>query len=174
MTHGVSKNRKRRTRQHVIAAQSVNYVERFIVDAGYTAERREADYGYDLQVSTFDGEGYCEPGLVYLQLKASDALEVSSSGTDYVFDLAIKDFNLWMEEVMPVLLVLFDAQKRRAWWLYVQRYFAEKQSRAPKKSAKTVRVFVPMRQRFGRRTVLAMQAWKQSISEQLWGKISHA
>ena len=53
--------RKRRTRQHVIASQSVNFVERFIVDAGHTAQRVEADYGYDLYVTTFDDEGYAEP-----------------------------------------------------------------------------------------------------------------
>ncbi len=68
MTQPVSKYRKRRTRPHVIAAQGVNYVERFIVDAGHTAQRVEYDCGYDLLVSTFDEEGYEEPGLIYLQL----------------------------------------------------------------------------------------------------------
>ncbi len=40
--------KKQRTRQHVIADQSVNYVERFIIDEGHTAQRLERDYGYDL------------------------------------------------------------------------------------------------------------------------------
>lgn len=53
--------RKQRTRQHVIAAQSVNYMERFIVDEGHTAQRVESDYGYDLVLTTFDEEGYPEP-----------------------------------------------------------------------------------------------------------------
>jgi hypothetical protein len=67
--------RKRRTRQHVIAAQSVNYVERFIIDAGHTAQRWEADYGYDLVLTTYDEQGYVEPGSVRLQLKAGETLE---------------------------------------------------------------------------------------------------
>jgi hypothetical protein len=174
MTKPVSKARKRRTRQHVIAAQSVNYVERFVIDAGHTAQRVEADYGYDLYVSTFDGEGYGEPGLVFLQLKGTEAPEVSASGTDLVFDLAVDDYHLWIDEIFPVLLVLFDARKRRAWWLYMQRYFEEDPSRVPRKGAKTVRVFFPLRQRFGRRTVVAMRAWKQTVLEQTWGKIAHA
>jgi hypothetical protein len=33
--------RKRRTRRHVIADQGVNYVERFIIDEGHTAQRLE-------------------------------------------------------------------------------------------------------------------------------------
>src|SRR5947209_6764442 len=124
-----AKTRKRRTRQHVIAAQSVNHVERFVVDAGHTAQRVEYDYGYDLLVSTFDEDGYEEPGLIYLQLKATDTIETSSSGAEVVFDLAVADYNLWITETMPVLLVVFDAQKRQAWWLYVQRYFAEEPAR---------------------------------------------
>jgi hypothetical protein len=43
--------RKRRTRQHVIAGQSVNHVERFIIDAGYTALRTEKDYGYNFGIA---------------------------------------------------------------------------------------------------------------------------
>ena len=34
--------RKQRTRQHVIADQSVNYVERFIIDEGHQAVSRRA------------------------------------------------------------------------------------------------------------------------------------
>jgi len=33
--------RKRRTREHVIADQSVNNVERFIIEEGHTAQRME-------------------------------------------------------------------------------------------------------------------------------------
>src|SRR5271169_2635449 len=98
--------RKQRTRQHVIADQSVNHVERFIIDEGHTAQGLEKDYGYDLLLFTFDERGYAEPGLVSLQLKASETL--AQSGTDYVFDLDIRDYNLWMMERMPVFLVLFE------------------------------------------------------------------
>jgi hypothetical protein len=173
MARRVPTPRKQRTRQHVIASQSANFIERFIIDAGHTAQRVEKDYGYDLLVSTFDEQGYLEPGLIYIQLKASDAPESTSSGVEYVFDLAIEDYNLWIEEPMPVLLVLFDAQKRRAFWLYMQRYFGPDPSRKPRKGAKTVRVFIPLQQRFGRRTVVLMRSWKRKILEQLQGRISH-
>jgi hypothetical protein len=64
--------RKQRTRQHVMADQSLNYVERFIIDAGHTAQRLTQDYGYDLILFTYDERGYAEPGAAFLQLKASD------------------------------------------------------------------------------------------------------
>ncbi len=122
-------------------------------------------------MSTFDEQGYLEPGLVYLQLKASEALAVS--GTDHVFDLAVQDYNLWMDEKMPVFLVLFDASRRRACWLYVQRYFAADSSRQPKRGAKTVRARAPIRQVLNRRAVARMRALKQAVLDQLQGAIDH-
>jgi hypothetical protein len=74
--------RKQRTRQHLIADQSVNHVERFIIDAGHTAQRLTPDYGYDLVLFTYDEHGYLEPGSVYIQIKAGEALELV--GVDYV------------------------------------------------------------------------------------------
>jgi hypothetical protein len=53
--------RKRLTRENVIADQSMNFVERFIYAAGFTAQRLASDYGYDLMMTTFDDIGYIEP-----------------------------------------------------------------------------------------------------------------
>src|SRR5436190_6999365 len=90
--------RKQRTRQHVIADLSVHYVEGFILEEGHTAQRLSSDYGYDLLHRTFDENGYAEPDLVYIQLKATESLAAVESS--YVFDLDIRDFNLWMREEM--------------------------------------------------------------------------
>ena len=153
--------RKQRTRKHVIADLSVNYVERFILDEGHTLQFTEKDYGYDLLLFTYDEEGYIEPGLIFLQLKAAEALE--ESGPDYVFDLDVRDFNLWMIERLPVVLISFDATKRRAYWLHVQRYFRESPKRRPKRGAKTVRVRVPRKQAVTRRAVARIRTYRQEI-----------
>jgi hypothetical protein len=150
--------RKRRTRQHVIADQSVHYVEGFVLDEGHTIQRVERDYGYDLLLFTYDEQGYFEPGLVFLQLKAAEKLQ--AVGSDYVFDLDIRDYNLWMQEKEPVVLVLFDATRRRAYWLSVQHYFLEDEARRPKEGAKTVRVRVPTRQAVNRRAIARMRELK--------------
>jgi hypothetical protein len=99
---------------------------------------------------------------------------LSSSGAEILFDLSVADWNLWTAESMPVLLVVFDAQKRQAWWLYVQQYSGEHPARAPRSGAKTVLVYIPRLQRFGRRSVAAMRAWKRDVLEQTWGKITYA
>lgn len=141
MVRQIPTPRKRRTRQHVIADQSVNYVERFIIDEGHTAQRTERDYGYDLLLFTYDGDGFVEPGFVGMQLKAAESLQ--KVGGEFVYDLDIRDYNLWMWERQPVVLILYDASRRRAYWLAIQRYFREDENRRPKKRAKTVRVRIP-------------------------------
>jgi hypothetical protein len=164
--------RKKRTRQHVIAAQSVNHVERFIIDEGHTAERLASDYGYDLVLYTYDEQGYAEEGAAYLQLKASEKLK--ASGDTFVFDMDLRDYTRWTREPMPVILILYDASKRRAYWLYVQRYFDEDPSRKPGRRAKKVRVRVPKRQVVTRTAIKTMRAYKQGVLEQLEGAIDHA
>jgi Domain of unknown function (DUF4365) len=161
-------SRKQRTRQHVIADQSVNHLERFIIDAGHTAQRLEKDYGYDLLLFTFDEQGYAEPGLVSLQLKATENLH--AVGADYVFDVDIRDYNLWTHEKFPVLLILFDASRRRAYWLDFQRYFHRGPTRRPKRGAKGVRVRVPARQVVNRRAIARMRSLKGETRVQLLGE----
>jgi hypothetical protein len=163
--------RKQRTRQHVIAAQSANYVERFIVEEGHSAERVASDYGYDLLVFTYDEDGFSEEGLITLQLKAAD--ELIASGDHFVFDMDVRDHARWVAEPMPVILILFDASKKRAYWLYVQRYFGEDESRGPRPAARSIRVHVPKRQGLTRKAVRKMREYKARILEQLEGVIDH-
>jgi hypothetical protein len=149
--------RKQRTRQHVIADLSVHHVEGFILEEGHTAQRLTSDYSYDLIMTTFSAEGYAEPGSVYFQLEAAESLHLVRSA--YVFDVDIRDYNLWIHEEMPVVLVLFDASRRKAYWLAVQQYFQDT-TRQPKKGTKTVRVRVPRRQAVNRRAIQRIRQLK--------------
>jgi hypothetical protein len=156
--HGI---RKQRTRQHVIADLSAHYVEGFILHEGHTAQRLSTDYSYDLLMRTFDPNGYAEPGLVYLQLKAAESLQ--ALGADYVFDVDVRDYHLWIREEMPVILILYDAGRRKAYWLAVQPYFRDSAARQPKRGAKTVRVQVPRRQAVHRRAIGRMRELKEEM-----------
>ncbi len=143
--------RKQRTRQHVIADLSVHHVEGFILEEGHTAQRLSSDYGYDMVLFTYDAQGYIEPDSVYFQIKATESLQ--TVGSEYVLDLDIRDYNLWIWEETPVILILFDASRKRAYRLCVQKYFTEDLLRQPKKGAKTVRVGVPTQRPVNRRAV---------------------
>ncbi len=162
--------RKRRTRQHVIADQSVHHVLGLILDVGFTAEPQARDYGYDLEMKTYDEDGYIEPGLVYFQIKASEHLK--EIGGAFAYDLDIRDYNLWRGEQIPVILVLYEATTRRAYWLDVKRFFMEDESRRPAKGAKWVRVRIPRRQRLTRQTIALLRTRKAPPAD-LWKEGEH-
>jgi hypothetical protein len=89
MTRKIFGPRKRRTPEHVIEDQSVNHVERFIIDEGYTVQRMASDYGYDLAMFTYDQQGYVEPGSILIQLKARKSMQ--AVGGHFVFHVDIRD-----------------------------------------------------------------------------------
>jgi hypothetical protein len=165
---GVAKDRTkaskpRRTRQHVIASQSRHYVEGFIIDKGYTADRRRDDYGYDLFMETYDDDGYIENGEIRIQLKATDRLIELKRADTLCIDIDAKHHELWTNELMPVFLILYDARERRAYWLHVQHYFAADSSRRPKRGAKTLRVRIPIAHEFTDDTVDYMRNEKAKV-----------
>src|SRR5262245_45894381 len=115
--------RKRRTRAHVIADLSVNHVERHALLCGFVVERMVHDYGIDLELFTFNNKGEIEEGKLLLQLKASDALQIRRNQATFPFRIERSDLVLWLAQPMPVILIVYDASKDRAYWLYVQSHF---------------------------------------------------
>lgn len=165
--------RKRRTREHVIADQSMNHVERFVYGVGYTSQRMASDYGNDLLMTTYDGSGHVEPGEIYFQLKATDGLEEARSGGHILFSLTAADYNLYSAETSPVFLIVFDAPLRRAYWLYVQQYFEANPARRPKPGAASIRVRIPKANRVSRRWILYARRRKLAVRRQLAGVVRH-
>ncbi len=118
-----------RTRDHHIADLSRNHFERFVLANGWTVEGKLNDYGYDLTLNTYDYKGDpefrhgdIENGEVLIQLKATDHLKMVQKGQLVSFAVSAKHINLWCDEIMPVILILYDVQNDRAFWLYIQKY----------------------------------------------------
>lgn len=133
---------KRRTREHIIADLSANYVERQVLLCGYSVERVRHDYGVDLLLFTYDAEGFVESGLIFLQLKATDRVKRVASGQEIAFRLETKDVRGWIKQWQPVILVVYDAQAELAYWLHIQEYFRARPrlKRILKKQTITVRL----------------------------------
>ena len=117
------------TREHRLAALSVNHVERLILRQGHIVARKTDDYGYDLVMETFDygtdpdrKRGEFEGGSVLFQLKATQHLRLLDDGETISLSIEQRHLLLWKEEMMPVILVVYDAITEQAYWLYVQRY----------------------------------------------------
>jgi hypothetical protein len=153
----------------VIASLSHNYIERFFLEQGHTVER-PTDYGTDLIVNTFDKDGYVESGVICIQLKASDNFVYSPDGSCVLFRIQMRHYNAWKHEPTPTFLVLYDAQRVKAYWLYLQASLPEAR---PREGAKSVTIRIPTANEFSARTVTYMQQRKAAILAQMGGLIKH-
>jgi hypothetical protein len=153
---------KQRTREHVIAALSVNFVERLVLKCGFVVQRADPDYGYDLRLETFDEQGNLEAEQVPPQLKATDRIHEYELATaeSFSFPVSSKDYRLWSEEVMLVFLILYDSGFEEAYWLHIQDYH---QTQKPRVVGDTVRVRIPRKQVLGVQTIRMMRERKQEI-----------
>jgi hypothetical protein len=164
--------RPRRTKEHINASKSHNYIEKFFIDRGHTVDRPGADYGYDLLVNTYDDDGYAESGEIRIQLKSSDDFDYVEDGSCISCKISMRHYNLWSAEVMPVFLILYDATQHRAFWVYIQEYFSDS-AKKPKAKAKTLRIRVPVNNVFAESTVDYARRRKTAILASLKGKVTH-
>lgn len=145
--------RKLRTREHVLADLSINHVERHVLLCGGTVMRFASDYGYDLMMSSFNDRGEVEPGLVYFQVKATDDLPLLADGKTISWVISRRDLLLWLDEVFPVIMVVYDGEKDRAFWLHVQAYFAGRPAGELFLAGQTINVHLRMSDRLNSRSV---------------------
>lgn len=115
--------RKQRPRSHIIAALSVNFVEKIALLNDFAVDVIKNDYGYDLNIYTYNSSGEIENGFLLFQLKASDSVRYINNNQDVSFTLDKRDLDLWLNDFLPVVLVIYDAVKDVAYYLYVQAYF---------------------------------------------------
>jgi Domain of unknown function (DUF4365) len=136
--------RKRRTREHTIADLSVNHIERQALLCGYTLERFHYDYGLDLRMFTYNHDGEIDNGNVLFQAKASDRVKVRPGQKTVSFRIDRRDLIHWLAQLSPVILILYDAKRDIAYWLYVQSYFRRQPGFNLFVAGKSVTVKIPV------------------------------
>ncbi len=165
--------RKRRTREHVIADLSANHVERQALLCGFSVERVRHDYGIDLRLFTYDRHGEVESGEILLQLKATDHLRLMARGKFIAYRLDRPDLHSWLSEFQPVILVVYDAAADRASWLYVQAYFEKQPGFNLKRAGETVTVRIPISNVLDPSAIRTFARYRDRIRGQMEGKVTH-
>jgi Domain of unknown function (DUF4365) len=138
---------KQRTREHVIADLSISFVEWQALLCGYTMERMRHDYGIDLEMMTYNERGNREAGTVLFQVKATDGMSLKEGQAEISFRIERANLLLWLDELEPMILIVFDAKKIKAYWLCVQEYFAAIDDFNLFAAGKTITVKVPVANR---------------------------
>ena len=145
MARQSSSPRKRRTREHIIADMAVTYVERQVLRCGFVVERVVHDYGLDLFLFTYDANGEVQTAWIPLQVKATDRIQMVGEGRFVSCRIDRADLRSWLAEPFPVILIVYDAKKERAYWMHVQAHFGVRRFRVAKGEG-TISVRIPKRQ----------------------------
>lgn len=167
--------RKLRTREHVLADLGINYVERQILLCGFAVNRMHTDYGIDLLMLTYSPDGEVENGHVLFQVKATDSLQVLKDGKSIAFRIEVADLKLWQDEWMPVILIVYDGKKDRAYWLYMQQYIEERNVSGEDLLADQDRVTVriPVSNGFNRKSVERFRQFRERHVDLMKGGRDH-
>ncbi len=78
------------------------------------------DYGLDYKVTIFENRKITEH-YFFVQLKATDSIDINEGYINFDMDVD-KHLTFYLQLNAPVLLVLYDAQSQRAYWINIHRY----------------------------------------------------
>jgi hypothetical protein len=161
---------KLRTREHVIADLGINYVERRVLLCGGAVVRNPVDYGYDLILLSFNPRGEVEGGHALFQVKATDHLPLLADGKTISWVISRRDLLLWLDEVCPVILVVYDGMRDRAFWLHVQAYFGGRPTADLFLAGQTINVHLRLIDRLDRRSIREIVRRKNASRPRPMGK----
>ena len=116
---------KKRPRTHVIAEMGINFLERQVLRRGHQLRRvPQPEYGTDAQMHHWSPETRePESGFIEFQVKASDSPKFVDNNKSVTCRVTLPDLHYWIHVIeSPVVLVLYDARKHRAFWLDIQDY----------------------------------------------------
>jgi Domain of unknown function (DUF4365) len=162
--------RKMRTREHVLADLSLNHLERHILLSDGIVSRPYRDYGYDFMLTSFNALGEVEAGYVFFQLKATDDLPLLADGETISWPISRRDLLLWLDEACPVILVVYDGKRDRAFWLDIQAYFAGRPSAELFLAGQTINAHLRLSDRVNRRSIREIIRRKNAARQRPAGK----
>jgi hypothetical protein len=162
--------RKLRTREHVLADLSANYVEKQALLCGFSAQRVQPDYGIDLMVQTFNRHGEVETGWLLFQLKATDRIKAVDHGQALSCRIERAHLRHWLRESHPVILALYDARADLAYWLLVRPYFDELTGFDLAHCGESLSVSIPRANVLDRKAMQTLARWKNQKEGALQGR----
>lgn len=162
-------HRKRRPRSRVIADMSVNFLERQVLHRGHRLIRipEESDDGTDAIMRTHHPETTeVETGQIDFQLKSTDDLRIIDGRRSIPCVVEMAHLHFWYHQVFHAfILVLYDAQKHRAFWVDVQAYvdeYADEFGRAMDSEAASLTVRIPAANKL---TVTAIDRFRKLLMD---------
>jgi len=125
-------------------------------------QRITFDYGLDAEIRTFTGSGEPETGTILVQIKSTDNIKELPKKNRFTFDLSKRDLEYWLREIVPVILLLYDAKEDVGYYINLQEYF-RKEGIFLEKINKFIRVYIPKDNKFTVEAVSKLRDTKNQI-----------
>ena len=129
---------------------------KFLLSGNVMRRFSDNDYGYDGMIETFNELGERQNQLFMIQLKSTDSLQQSPQNGGFIVDLSRCDLELWLQNRLLVLLILYDAQEEVAYFTDLQTYFNENKL-SLNNVRKFVRIYLPPQSIFNKMAIQELQ-----------------
>ncbi|MED4690407.1 DUF4365 domain-containing protein [Peribacillus frigoritolerans] len=124
---------------------SKHFVEGVIIRNGWKYREQENDNDIDGEIEVFTEERETTAKLLKVQLKATTNLKID--GDSVLFDCPVKFLNFCDVCDIPVVIIVYDVEIERAFWLWTQQYIStvlENDNSIWRANSKTVRIRIPI------------------------------
>ena len=118
---------------------------------------------------TFNDQGEIENEGVWFQLKATDHPNYRENEKLLSFYVEVADIENWRRQIFPVILVVYDAVRKIAYWLHIQEYM---ESVRPNLRQKTLTIHLNTEQILNRDAIQEFRRRKNVILEANWKRQS--
>jgi tetratricopeptide (TPR) repeat protein len=119
--------KSRRTWQHIFEDRSESQLNDAFQSVGWVVERLKKDYGEDLFVRPFEN-GNPVGHEFFVQLKGTDNIEqyFVDNGKYFSYPIELVNLEQWYTFTLPIILILWDINKRIGYWVHVQPFIKQK------------------------------------------------
>ena len=111
--------------------------------------------------------------MLFFQVKATDRLPLLKDGRTVSWPISRRDLKLWLSEAYPVVLVLYDGSRDKAYWLHVQDFFAGYPTAQLFAAGDQLNIHIPTAQRVNRRAIRQLARYKNEVQEQIQRRAGH-
>ncbi|HUS44984.1 MAG TPA: DUF4365 domain-containing protein [Phycisphaerae bacterium] len=123
---------KRITQQQITGQQGVAFVERVVLEMGFTWHPTNAglEGGIDGFIEIRDPEtGDLTNNIIQVQVKATERLWISETRDEFTYLCNDRDIDYWMRANTPVALVAVRPKGDEAYWVNVRQLFSDPKRR---------------------------------------------
>ncbi|PZE20306.1 DUF4365 domain-containing protein [Paenibacillus xerothermodurans] len=120
------------------------FLEKTIVSNRWKYRTQEKDNDIDGEIEIFSDEGETTAKIIKVQLKATNELKYSDEAV--IFDCPMKFLNFCDVCDIPVILVIYGVEEKKAYWLWTQKYIfqaLDSDGVEWRKNTSTIRVKIP-------------------------------